>query len=170
MKIKHIGSIVLVLLSTTACWLPKIPGDEMAGDGDGDSEAEAETGEPLDLPAEGDGDGDEPPLDMGEETTGDGDGEPDPGWCCTCGTGDPLECTPSSASECPADGEHAWCNLDAEGNPSECETACEVVEPEGWCCDCGSPPLCTPADDCTEPNQVWCSNDNYPMECYDLCD
>lgn len=130
-----------LLFSLTACWVPKLPGDEDPGDGDGDLDAEEESG---------DGDGDEPMPDLpptadlpGGDGDGDGDGDPDPGWCCDCESGNPLLCTPSSSDACTGEG-FTWCLLDAEGNPSDCEAQCEA---EACTCDCenGGPSLgCTP--------------------------
>lgn len=165
---------LLLPLALAACFPPMPPGpdegSEMVGDGDGEAEAEAETS--------GDGDGEtsstvEP--DMGDPETGEGDGDPDPGWCCECGT-DPMDCTPSSESECTAENT-AWCHLDTEGNPSDCDLACEAMQPTGWCCDCaslGSPVfLCDPADavDCTADGEGWCELDDQGQlsGCFEAC-
>lgn len=173
-------ALLALPLALAACFPPMPPGPDEGSEvvGDGDGEAEAETS--------GDGDGEtttEPQMDMGDPETGDGDGDgdPDPGWCCECGT-DPMDCTPSSESECTAENT-AWCHLDAEGNPSDCDLACEMMQPAGWCCECASfdAPVwsCHPAtqQECAalgmglgEPYE-WCELDGegQPSQCAQQC-
>jgi hypothetical protein len=168
---------LLLPLALCACFPPMPPGPDEGSEvvGDGDGEAEAETS--------GDGDGEtsstvEPDMGDPETGDGDGDGDPDPGWCCECGT-DPMDCTPSSESECTAENT-AWCHLDTEGNPSDCDGACEAVEPKsGWCCECasleGGPAdwACEKAnpDECTSAGEAWCvlDLDGTPVDCMLLC-
>lgn len=59
------------------------------------------------------------------ETTDDStDGGGINGFCCECGSGSPLTCTPTSEAKCDHDG-YAWCQLDGDGNTSECVEQCE---------------------------------------------